>query len=251
MKFVRFLAVALIFSFIFGLQPSITQDADAKGAKGKGATSVKAKANRAPKSKTSVSKKGSAKKQGKVKKEAKRAGKKIKKGAKKAKAKAKQTLQKAKSAVSKGGNKARQKVKKGVQRTAKAVKGAKDSTKKARDKLLSKLKKDRQPINKTGKGKLTKGEARELQNIANKYKTKIEVVGSRARGEGRNIANQKLPVGKGRNTRSDIDIRMSGQKDINTRGRLSSDLSNVGRGSGQPRPRIGESKGPTITFKPE
>lgn len=160
MNTVRFLAITLIFSFIFGLQPSITQDADAKGAKGKGATSVKAKTNRDAKPKTSVSKRGGTKKQGKVKKAAKRAGKRIKKGAQKAKAKAKQTLQKARQSAKKGIRKTRQKVKKGVQKTVKAAKRAKDSAKKARDKLLSKLKRDRGSSGKENKGKAKEAFAR-------------------------------------------------------------------------------------------
>jgi Pretoxin HINT domain len=80
-----------------------------------------------------------------------------------------------------------------------------------------------------GPGKLTASEADALQNIANKYKTDVDVVGSRSRGAGRNI-DTDLPVGKGPGTRSDIDVKIDGQVDINTRGGLSGDLKDIGGG---------------------
>jgi RHS repeat-associated protein len=55
---------------------------------------------------------------------------------------------------------------------------------------------------------LTAAERAELQAIADKYATTIDVVGSRAAGRGRNIDELWLPVGKGRGTRSDIDTRV-------------------------------------------
>ena len=44
-------------------------------------------------------------------------------------------------------------------------------------------------------GTLTAAEEAEIQAIANRYNTTIDVVGSRAAGQGRNIASD-LPVGK-------------------------------------------------------
>ena len=57
-----------------------------------------------------------------------------------------------------------------------------------------------------GKGTLTEAELAELQAIANKYDAELDVIGSRASGNGRNIDKPNLPVGKGPNTRSDINI---------------------------------------------
>jgi intein/homing endonuclease len=81
-----------------------------------------------------------------------------------------------------------------------------------------------------GPGKLTESEAKALQDVANKHKTDIYVVGSRGRGEGRNI-DTDLPVGKGPGTRSDIDVKIDGQIEINTRGGISDDLKNIGGGN--------------------
>ncbi|MDO8526734.1 MAG: hypothetical protein Q7T03_03490, partial [Deltaproteobacteria bacterium] len=77
---------------------------------------------------------------------------------------------------------------------------------------------------------LTPSEIGDLQSIANKYNTEINVVGSRAAGEGRNI-NTGFPVGKGSGTRSDIDVRVSGQAVIDSHGRLADDLKNMGNGN--------------------
>ncbi len=56
---------------------------------------------------------------------------------------------------------------------------------------------------------MTAAEEANIQAIAKKYATSIDVVGSRAAGKGRNIGSS-LPVGKGRWTRSDIDFRIDG-----------------------------------------
>lgn len=119
-------------------------------------------------------------------------------------------------------------------------------------KALSKLKNLLGKSKLLGKKSLTKAERKELQDIANKYDTELEVYGSRARNEGRNINNKDLPVGKGKGTRSDIDVKIDGQKDIDTRGGLSNDVSNVGNGAGSPRPKITgqNSDGPTIKITP-
>jgi RHS repeat-associated protein len=82
-----------------------------------------------------------------------------------------------------------------------------------------------------GTGTLTPAERAELQQIADRHNAQIDVVGSRAAGEGRNI-DTNLPVGKGPATRSDIDVRISGEADIASRGRLSHDISNVSGGAG-------------------
>ncbi|SRR5258708_717045 len=56
---------------------------------------------------------------------------------------------------------------------------------------------------------LTQTEREEIQRIAEKYNTTIDVVGSRADGKGRNVETN-LPVGKAPlgKTRSDIDFRI-------------------------------------------
>ncbi|MGL4514967.1 MAG: RHS repeat-associated core domain-containing protein [Lacipirellulaceae bacterium] len=79
-------------------------------------------------------------------------------------------------------------------------------------------------------GTLTASEAAEVQVLAKQYNTTIDVVGSRATGQGRNI-NTTLPVGKGPGTKSDIDFR------IDTKhpqvDQLISDLQQVGGGAGR------------------
>jgi len=80
---------------------------------------------------------------------------------------------------------------------------------------------------------LTAGEVAELQAIADRYQTQIDVGGSRAASQGRNIENPDLPVGKGEGTRSDIDCRIEGQRDIDSRGRLSDDIVAVSNGAGR------------------
>jgi len=88
-----------------------------------------------------------------------------------------------------------------------------------------------EPVTQTRGGTLTPAEMAELQAIADTYQTEIHVVGSRAAGQGRNIETN-LPVGKGPGTRSDIDVRISGEADIASGGRLSHDISNVSGGAG-------------------
>jgi len=77
-----------------------------------------------------------------------------------------------------------------------------------------------------GSGKLTKYEAEKLQELANQYQTAFEVVGSRSYGKGRNI-DTDLPLGKGPNTRSDIDLLVDPQAVIDSSGRLADDLKNA------------------------
>ena len=99
-------------------------------------------------------------------------------------------------------------------------------------------------------GTLTKGEAKELQDIADKFDTNIDVIGSRASGKGKNI-DTDLPVGKGDGTRSDIDVRIDGQVDIDTRGALSDAINEVGDGAGSVASSTGlPSDPPVITIRP-
>jgi RHS repeat-associated protein len=101
-----------------------------------------------------------------------------------------------------------------------------------------------------GPNTLTPKEIQELQALADRYKTNIDVIGSRAAGNGRNIATD-LPVGKGPGTRSDIDVRIDGQVDIDTRGGLSNDVGNVGNGAGTVASSTGlPSSPPVIKFRP-
>lgn len=106
----------------------------------------------------------------------------------------------------------------------------------------------------TAGGTLTQAERESLQNVADEFQTDIDVVGSRGAGQGRNIETD-LPVGKEAptGTRSDIDIRYDGQLEINTRGRLTDALKNIGDGKLiDARPRLpGGSKPPFIKIGPK
>jgi RHS repeat-associated protein len=78
-------------------------------------------------------------------------------------------------------------------------------------------------------GTLTVAERAEIQAIASRYNTTIDVVGSRAAGAGRNIETS-LPAGKGVNMRSDIDFRIdASHPQVND---LIKDLKGVGNGAG-------------------
>ncbi len=105
-----------------------------------------------------------------------------------------------------------------------------------------------------GPGRLTPQEAEQIQRVADKYNTQIHVVGSRAGGRGRNI-DTHLPLGKGEGTRSDIDMRIHGQDDIDSGGRLSMELSNAGESAGRVSSFTGlgghpNTHPPKIIFKP-
>ena len=98
---------------------------------------------------------------------------------------------------------------------------------------------------------ITDGERAQIQNIADKYNTNVEVVGSRAAGEGRNI-DTDLPVGHGPSTRSDIDFRIdAGHPAVDD---LVEELNQVGNGAGSANPRWNWNSGPAtppvITFVP-
>jgi hypothetical protein len=108
------------------------------------------------------------------------------------------------------------------------------------------------PAEATREGFLTHAEVVELQKIADKFNTTFYVVGSRAQGKGRNIGQPHLPPGKdSASTRSDIDVRIDSQADINSGGRLSHEISNASNGAGSPMPLIGLNPNPpAIAFKP-
>ncbi len=110
------------------------------------------------------------------------------------------------------------------------------------------------PDQATGEGYLTPAEVAELQAIATTFKTKLYVVGSRAKGQGRNINRTDLPAGKdeaGVTTRSDIDVRIDSEVDIATSGGLSDAIANVSKGAGKSMNLIGkEATPPAIIFEP-
>lgn len=102
------------------------------------------------------------------------------------------------------------------------------------------------------KGALTAAEQAEIQAIANKYGTTVDVVGSRAAGVGRNVETT-LPVGKGANLRSDIDFRIdAGHPQV---GELIKDLKGVGGGAGSASTKCSTTTRPTqppfIRFDPK
>lgn len=81
-----------------------------------------------------------------------------------------------------------------------------------------------------GAGTLSDAEFAEIQAIANKYNTQIDIVGSRANGMGRGVNDPELPVGKGAGTRSDVDFRcdtLHPQADA-----ISAELNAVSNGAG-------------------
>jgi hypothetical protein len=102
-----------------------------------------------------------------------------------------------------------------------------------------------------GPGTLTDEELKELQDLADKHDAQIDVIGSRAEGRGRNISDTTLPVDKGPGTRSDIDVRIDGQKDIDSGGALSDGIKGVGNGAGSVASSTGlPSKPPVIIIRP-
>ncbi len=100
-------------------------------------------------------------------------------------------------------------------------------------------------------GTLTDEERDALQAVADQYDLVIDVVGSRAAGRGRNI-HTSLPVGKGRDTRSDIDVRIDGDVQIKTRRRVVDDLKNIGGADlvSVGTRRFGGSHDPKIEIRP-
>lgn len=97
---------------------------------------------------------------------------------------------------------------------------------------------------------LTPSELGQLQAIADRYGTRIQVAGSRGQGMGRNVSSSELPTGKGPGTRSDIDVVIDGQVDINSRGGLSNDIRNSCGGDTQIASAGGDAYGPHIDITP-
>jgi len=106
-------------------------------------------------------------------------------------------------------------------------------------------------LGKAAEGTLTVGERAEIQAIANKYNTTIDVVGSRAAGEGRNIETT-LPVKKGKKFRSDIDFRIDAtHPKVDD---LIKDLKRVGNGAGSASTEFSTTRAtypPFIRFEPQ
>lgn len=111
------------------------------------------------------------------------------------------------------------------------------------------------PEQATGEGFLTPGEVAELQSIADRFRTRLFVVGSRAKGQGRNIFKIELPTelpSGEKGLRSDIDVRIDGQVDIDSNWALSNEVHNVGNGAGKTLVLIGvDASPPAIVFDPE
>jgi RHS repeat-associated protein len=105
------------------------------------------------------------------------------------------------------------------------------------------------PLRETANGTLTATEHKQLQHLADRFETDIHVVGSRAAGKGRNI-DTSLPVSKGPGTRSDIDVIIDGQADIDSGGALSNSIRGVGNGAGKSYSSRGFSEPPHIIFSP-
>jgi hypothetical protein len=104
---------------------------------------------------------------------------------------------------------------------------------------------------KPGPGTLTEAELKELQAIADRHGAPLDVIGSRAKGTGRNIDTTLPTEGKGPGTRSDIDVRIDGQHDIDSGGRLSNDIANASNGAGTVASATGgASKPPVIIIRP-
>ncbi len=103
----------------------------------------------------------------------------------------------------------------------------------------------------SAQGTLTDVERKQLQQIADRFRTEIHVVGSRAAGRGRNIETS-LPIGKNPPdaTRSDIDVIIDGQVDIDSSGALTDAIRDVGNGAGSVISARGFSSPPHIKFKP-
>ena len=59
-----------------------------------------------------------------------------------------------------------------------------------------------------GPGTLSARAIAEIQAIVEEFNTIVDVVGSRARGEGRFVDDPSVPIGKGEHLRSDIDFRI-------------------------------------------
>lgn len=101
----------------------------------------------------------------------------------------------------------------------------------------------------SNEGTLTEDEREALQSIADRFNTALDVVGSRGAGKGRNVGTD-LPFGKGEGTRNDIDVRVDGQREIETRGALSDALYNLLPGVSVSSRLLGGSYRPFFTIVP-
>jgi len=102
-------------------------------------------------------------------------------------------------------------------------------------------------------GGLTPQEIDEIQNIADRYDVEIDVVGSRARGEGNNI-DTDLPVGHDPGTqRSDIDFKFDARHPASDD--IVDELKDVGNGAGSADPKysthLKDTRAPYIRFTPK
>ena len=98
------------------------------------------------------------------------------------------------------------------------------------------------PVLGESEGTLTAAERAEIQALADKYNTVIDVVGSRAAGTGRNVETT-LPVGKGESFRSDIDFRIDATHP--QVGNVIKDLKEVGNGAGSASTKYSTTTRPT------
>jgi len=99
-----------------------------------------------------------------------------------------------------------------------------------------------------GEGKLNLLEYHQAKDIANKYDTRLDVVGSRGSAKGREIYKMNLPVGKDlddapKTTRSDLDFRIDTQHpQVNN---IIEDIKKIGRGAGNASLKHGTDHRPT------
>jgi hypothetical protein len=100
-----------------------------------------------------------------------------------------------------------------------------------------------------GPGTVTAQELSELQSIADEFGVSLAIVGSRADGRGRNI-DTGLPHGKGPGTRSDIDVLIEGQHDIDSRGKLSESIREMADGVANIASSMGFISPPAIIIRP-
>lgn len=98
-------------------------------------------------------------------------------------------------------------------------------------------------------GTLTETEREALQKIADLFQTTIDIVGSQGAGKGRNI-DTNLLFGKEVGTRRDIDVRIDGQQEMDSRGALSDTLYNSVPGISVGPKLPGGSRPPVIEIKP-
>ena len=84
------------------------------------------------------------------------------------------------------------------------------------------------------------------------YDTDIYIIGSRGRGEGRNIYDIDMPIGKDppNATRSDIDFVVQGEAVIKSRGKILDDIYDATEGAAKQYSSSGWAYPPYIKFSP-